>query len=68
MVQFDVDFCRLCPRRDSCHYKGCIFDEKKKDLKGDEKAYFILCEIIERDHAILEGLNAGSKKKRQKTL
>ena len=25
-----VEFCRKCERRKSCHYQGCILDEKGK--------------------------------------
>jgi len=64
MVEFDVDFCRLCPRRSSCHYRGCIFDGKKEDLSRDEQFHVILCECIANNHEVLEALNTGSKKVR----
>lgn len=55
-VNFNVSFCSLCPRRSSCHYRGCIFDGEYIDLSDDEQMHFIMCEIIERDREILERL------------
>ena len=36
--KFDVNFCPICPRRSSCHYRGCIIDERNLKRLRDEKS------------------------------
>jgi len=53
-----VEFCRRCPRRKTCHFEGCILDEKpsiediEKILNVDAKKIWDKMSIEDKQHLI----------------